>query len=142
MSLTDREILELNEICNAVIDETLTDTQRTRLSAWLKESEDARQFYVRALGQSASLHEYAGETHAEAPSFDVAPKRRTPGKIIQFSIALAVAASLALGFWFSWPKTANDVSPANGKSSVYVARLSAARETKWTGSELLQPGAL
>jgi hypothetical protein len=64
MNLTDREILELNELCGAVIDGTLTEAQRTRLSAWLGQSEAARRFYVSALGQSASLHTYAAESTA------------------------------------------------------------------------------
>ena len=64
MNLNDREILELNELCGAVVDGTLTEAQRSRLSEWLRRSEEARRCYVRALGQSASLHTYAAEIHA------------------------------------------------------------------------------
>jgi ferric-dicitrate binding protein FerR (iron transport regulator) len=142
MNLTDREILELNELCNAVVDETLTDAQRARLSTWLKESDAARQFYVRALGQSASLHSYASEMHAEAPQHNAPQWWSQPGKIIRFSAAFAAAAAIALAFWVSRQRLQPEAPTAPGKSSVYVARLSAARETKWSGTETLQPGAL
>ena len=38
MNLSDHEILELNELCNAVVDGTLTDTQRSRLTDWHREN--------------------------------------------------------------------------------------------------------
>jgi len=69
--LTDSEILELNDLCGALADDTLADPQRARLADLLAASEDARRYYVRAMSQSASLHTYAAETHADpiaAPS--------------------------------------------------------------------------
>lgn len=140
MNLTDREILELNELCNAVVDETLTDAQRARLSAWLADSEDARQYYVRALGQSASLHTYASEVHAEAPG-RAGPAKR-PGRIIWLGGLLAAAAAIAVAFWLN-PRTvpADPVATAP-KAAPYVARLSAAKEVAWISGAALQPGAL
>jgi uncharacterized protein (DUF1501 family) len=67
MKLTDREILELNELCNAAVDETLSEAQKARLTRLLQTSEEARRFYIRVLGVSASLYSYAGEMQAEAP---------------------------------------------------------------------------
>jgi ferric-dicitrate binding protein FerR (iron transport regulator) len=140
MNLTDREILELNELCNAVIDDTLTDTQRTRLTAWLSSSEDARQYYVRALGQSASLHTYASEVHAEAPGRPL-PVRR-PGKVIWLGGLAAVAAAVAIAFWVSARRGQMDGLTVAGKTVTFVARLSAAKEVSWAGNATLQPGAL
>ena len=45
MSLTDPDILELNDLCNAVVDDALSEKQFQRLSQWLKESHEAREFY-------------------------------------------------------------------------------------------------
>lgn len=138
MNLTDREILELNELCNAVIDETLTDPQRARLTAWLTESEAARQYYVRALGQSASLHSYASEMHAESPRRSPARRWRLSAKIIWLGGSLTAAAALTLVFWLVARPAPIDAAPI--RPAVYVARLSAAKETKWTGAGTLQPG--
>lgn len=137
MNLTDREILELNELCNAVIDDTLTEAQRTRLTAWLQASEPARQFYVRALGQSASLHTYASEMHAEAPRRAV--PARPSRKILWFAGLFAAAASVAVLFALR----PHPVEPAIAapRPAVFVARLSAAKEITWVGASL-QPGAL
>jgi hypothetical protein len=138
MNLTDSEILELNELCNAVIDETLTDAQRARLSAWLTSSEDARQYYVRALGQSASLHTYASEVHAEAPT----PVRssRFSARILWFGAAIAAAAAVAIILTLRPRPT--EVVAAAPRLAPFVARLSAAKEIAWAGGTALQPGAL
>jgi len=69
--LTDSELLELNELCGALADDTLADPRRARLSELLATGEEARRYYVRAMSLSASLHTYAAETHADpvaAPS--------------------------------------------------------------------------
>ena len=55
MSLSDENILELNDLCNAVVDGTLDEKQKGRLSEWLAASQEAREFYVRTTGLSASL---------------------------------------------------------------------------------------
>ena len=127
MNLTDREILELNELCGAVVDGTLTDAQRARLSRWLEESEEARRFYVRALGQSASLHTYASEMHAEAPD---APVRLQ--KVFRFTLwwgtVLPMAAALVLGLWFANRPATAEAAPARE----LVARLTASKNAKWS----------
>jgi hypothetical protein len=136
MKLTDREILELNELCGAVVDGTLTDAQRARLTALLRESEAARRFYVRALGQSASLHTYAAEMHAEAPDAPVPPKafRLSPWWLGVFP----AAAALLLGFWFLAQPAPHGTDDALAVET--VARLTGAKHTQWT-SPALTPGA-
>jgi ferric-dicitrate binding protein FerR (iron transport regulator) len=140
MSLQDREILELNELCNAVIDQTLTDAQRARLSAWLTSSEDAREYYVRALGQSASLHTYASEMHAEAPG--VPKPARRPARIVWLGAVIAAAAAIAVIVSMKIRPALADPVAAVPKPATFVARLSAAREVSWAGAAALQPGAL
>src|SRR5947208_2806874 len=98
MNLTDREILELNEFCGAVVDGTISDAQRTRLSRWLLESEAARQYYVRAMAQSASLHSYASEMQSEAPEAVVRVDFRR--KAIWWAGGLAAAAAVMFAVWF------------------------------------------
>src|SRR2546423_7403845 len=99
MNLTDHNILELNELCNAVVDGTLTDDQRAALCHWLVGSEEARQFYVRVTGMSASLFCYAGEMQTGEPATD--GQARRPWKwMIGF---LALAACVAVALPFMWP---------------------------------------
>ena len=135
MNLTDREILELNELCGAVVDGTLTDAQRARLSRWLVDSEDARRYYVCALGQSASLHTYASEMHAEAPD---APVRLA--KVFHFTLwwatMLPAAAAFVVGLWFVNRGTTAAAAPAGE----FVAQLTGAKNCQWTSRPLL-PGA-
>ncbi|MEO6003382.1 MAG: LamG-like jellyroll fold domain-containing protein [Opitutus sp.] len=142
MNLTDREILELNELCNAMVDGTITDAQHARLSTWLLESEPAREYYVRAVGQSASLHSYAAEMHAEAAQPEPISFWSWSRRSVWIAGALAAAACMAIVFLAVGQRFHPDVRSPNSKSPVYVARLSAARETKWSGSDSLIPGAL
>lgn len=133
MNLSDREILELNELCGGVVDGTLTEVQHARLASWLGQSEAARRCYVRALGQSASLHTYAAEMQLEAP--DAPLRTRTIVQFPQWSVAvLAAAAALALGLWLYFRPTAADTA-----ASDLVARLSGSKNSQWaTGA--LKPG--
>jgi hypothetical protein len=55
MNLTANDILELEALCDALLDQTLDDAGRAMLSERLAASEEARQLYVRAMAQSASL---------------------------------------------------------------------------------------
>ncbi len=78
MSLADRENPELAELLDGLVDGTLTDEQKTRLSQILAASEQARELYVRYLGLSASLFEYAGELQfpSTTPQSAAAPRIR------------------------------------------------------------------
>lgn len=140
MSLSDREILELNTLCGAVVDGTLTDAQRARLTRWLGESEDVRRHYVRALGQSASLHTYAAEMHSEAPD---APVRLA--KVFRFSLwwtaVIPAAAALVLGLIFTHrPASMADETSMAAQPSDFVGRITGAKGSQWI-SAALPPGA-
>lgn len=137
MNLTDRQILELNELCGAVIDGVATEAQRAGLAELLRTSEAARRHYVRAMGQSASLGAYAAEMHADAPAMNVVRgpwwRRPTVRRLVLVAAALVVGAFLALR-----------LRPTEGgarKSGIeYVARLTGAKDATWSRGPALAPG--
>src|SRR5262245_48015762 len=135
--LSDKEILELNDLCNAVVDATLTETQRSRLSAWLEGSEDAREYYVRAMALSASLTHYASEMHADEPDRVAAPAG--PGGWLWWLSPLAAAACVAVLFWAARPGKLNE-PVAELKADEAVARLTASKECQWAGATPFSPG--
>lgn len=138
MSLDDWLILEINELCGAVIDRRATEAQRVRLGQLLAESEAARRYYVRLMGQSASLHTYAAEMQSEAPH----------GKLIRGAwwqsspvvrFAMLAAAALAVVF-LTWTWLRRDAGPHARAGTDYVARLTGAKEARWAGGAALTPG--
>jgi ferric-dicitrate binding protein FerR (iron transport regulator) len=135
MNLTDAEILELNDLCNAVVDGTLNEAQRGRLSQWLTQSEEARKFYVRAVGLSASLFHYSSEMQAEAPDARGAPAS-FPGWWFWGAAAVAAAATVLLVPVLRTRGSAGAVPPRE-----FVACLTGSSQTQWAaGAPALQPG--
>lgn len=134
--LSDKEILELNELCSALIDGRLTEAQKERLEWWLRNSESARRFYARMMGLSASLHHYASEMHAEAP----APARVRAGFPRLFWV-LAPAAAVVSAAVVAWllitglPSSSRKPAPQVG----YVARLTGVKDCKWRGAAAALP---
>ena len=142
MNLPDDELLELNALCNALIDGAITEAERARLEKMLAASDDARRFYVRAMTLSASLFDYAGEMQADAP--EVSPKRvvHVPAWFWTAG-SLAAAACVVLALWFGFAAkrdAANEIAGTEQESDDSVARLSGAKDCRWTGAALL-PGA-
>lgn len=141
MTLTDRERLELNELCGGLVDGTSTEAQRARLAELLRSSEVARRHYVRAMAQSASLHDYAAEMLAS-------PRDEAPGRAAGWwrgwsgawwGIGLAAAAALLLVAFFS----GKHGSGAAGAPGEVVARLTGMKSAQWAReSAALAPGAL
>ncbi len=138
--LSDKEILELNALCNALVDGALTDAQRVRLGEWLARSEEARKFYVRAMTLSASLLHYASEMHADQPDKVSVPAGRMSSWLWWMS-PLAAAACMAVVFWFARHGNKN-VSLAEIKSDEIVARLTASKECQWASGSAFSPGAM
>src|SRR3954466_4652519 len=113
MNLSDHDILELNELCNAVVDGTITEKQKAELSQWLITSEDARQFYVRITGLSASLFSYAAEMQTGA-----ADGRHRSGKLWKWASGfLSIAALIAIALWIDRTKPTPPSSVAVGSTS-------------------------
>lgn len=128
--MTDADILELTELCNALADDRLTEPQRARLNEVLATSEEARVFYVRFAGMNASLCDYAGESQADAP----APPKP---KLVRHPMAWwagigAIAASVALVFALR-EKPAEESAPS-------VAWLTGAKDAQWSEPNGPQPG--
>jgi ferric-dicitrate binding protein FerR (iron transport regulator) len=128
MNLSDKEILELNELCNALVDGRLSSGQQLRLSRWLASSEEARQFYVRHVDLSASLCAYAGEMQSEAPQADAA--RSKVIHYLWFWLApLAAAACVALVLWLK--HQSGDRARIEPKPEEHVARLTGSSKCQW-----------
>lgn len=147
MSLSDAELLELNTLCNALVDGIITDAEKARLEEILRTSEEARRFYVRALALSSSLMQYAGEMQAEAPDIP-APQTSVvrPASWIWTLGSLAAAAAIVLAFWLGWSRErvvtgsgSGEIAETVQESDESVALLSGAKECRWSGAEI-KPG--
>lgn len=140
MNLTDKEILELSELCSTLVDEQLTEQQKARLSRLLATSEDARRFYVRATGLSASLYSYAGEMQTEGRD---APATRSNVLRTWFLFGfLAAAAMIVLVFWINRPVSDVVSSAAPPPAPEFVAQLTGAKECQWVNSTVPPGGQL
>ncbi len=134
MNLSDREILELTELCGMVADGRIGESQKARLSRLLIESPEARQFYVRVLGLSASLYTYAGEMQSEAPDAVARGWRIIPAAIGWWVGALGAAAAAVLIVWLgSRPRPAEAVAESKGEE--LVAQVTGSKECRWAASE-------
>jgi ferric-dicitrate binding protein FerR (iron transport regulator) len=140
MSLTDRETLELNELCSAAADDALTASERERLEQLLAGSEDARQFYVKAMDLSASLTHYAGEMQMEAVEAGSTGHRVWEWKSVRWPL---LAATISLGCtWWLVGGSGNVVEKQNGAAPMqYVARLTGASNLQLpANASALSPG--
>ncbi len=141
MNLTDKETLELSELCSALADGTLTGVQRERLSDLLKSSEEARRFYVRHSSLSASLFDYAAEMQTESPDASETSAKiiSFPGNFLRPALAAAAALALAAGGWLFFH---NDSAEATGDvDTALVAQITGTHDCAWSRSQTLQPGA-
>ena len=68
MALSHEQQHELDELAAAVVDESITSAQAARLQQWLRESGEAQQRFVLAMGLHASLYGYAAEVEHEEKS--------------------------------------------------------------------------
>src|SRR5947209_2695965 len=143
MKLTDKDILELNDLCNGLVDGILTEPQKSRLSRLLAECEEARRFYVRAMALSASLYTYGSEMQVEAPD----AVRATHCAWLRawwWSVSLAAATCLILGFvLWNAVRLNHREGAADLKTDEFVARLTGSKECQWDAQAApLRPGSL
>ena len=127
--MNDNERVELNELCSALVDGHATEAQNDRLGKLLGCSEEAREFYVRTMGMSASLFEYAGEMQCDAPEpANVIRPAQWRRWLIPFAAAAAVAIGLmALRYFPGGSPEQND------EQTDTIARLSGAKNCQWAG---------
>jgi len=153
MTLSDTDILELNDLCNALVDETITEQQQAKLSHWLATSDEARELYVRTMGLSASLHYHAAEMQIGEPdeAHAIAQERAPASSRSWWMIGvIAAAACVGLVAWMSWPKGDHQGSnraiavadppttlPANsaGHDNEFVAQLTGSKESAWAAGD-------
>lgn len=138
MKLSDSDLLELSALCDQLIDGVIEEPGKVRLESMLSESASARRFYVRMLGQSASLFDYAGEMQADAPEARGVKRRRSDLKRWGGVLAgLAAAAGVALLFW--WSQSVIREVPSGQKSAELeggdegVGRISGLGDCQWAG---------
>ena len=132
--LTDAERIELAALCGGLADDRLTVSEKERLNAFLKSSEEARQFYVRHSALSASLFSYAAEMQSESPPMPVRKWQVT--RIIQWAGAFSAAAAvLLIGAWWLHRGPAND-SPSGSADPRLVALMTGTKDCEWSGAPM------
>jgi hypothetical protein len=134
---TDAERIELNELCSGLVDGSLTTTQHARLEELLGASEEARQFYVRAMHLSASLCQYAAEMQMPEPDNIIRPSQWQRWQ--RWFGPLAAAAIVLLGMWIGRVMLGGKPGGALPEEANSVARLSGAKDCVWVATAL-QPG--
>jgi ferric-dicitrate binding protein FerR (iron transport regulator) len=137
--LTDKEILNLHTLCNAVVDGTITEAQKVELSRWLRTSRSARQLYIRTMGLSASLYSYASEMQAEAPDAYRPQQRPQPSLmaiLFQWLAPLAATTAIALFFWMVSMRASKSAMPPDES----VAQLTGSKGCQWSAGAGLSPG--
>ena len=132
MSLEDRQILELNDLCDAIIEGTASGAQRARLEQLIGESEDARKYYIKATDLSASLSHYAGEMQMEAADAPRSLSRFLSSNVLKFG-ALAAAITIAFAWWTTHkPEKVNKSHASPPSPTEFVARLTGLKDATWT----------
>ena len=126
--MNDPDVLELTELCNALADERLDDTQRARLNEVLAGSDEARRFYVRFAALSSSMCGYAAELQTD---------RAERPRVIPFPRAvwwggLAAAAAIVVAVTFGW-RSRDAAEPES------VAWVTDSQDAEW-GNGPLAPG--
>lgn len=99
---------ELQSLCEAVIENTLTEAQRHRLEELVVTNAEARKFYVAYMHQHGSLHWSSGDPSLlQRPSRETAtpaPARSSARRRWLVGLAtLAAAVMVAVGGWLLWP---------------------------------------
>lgn len=104
MRLSDQEILEFDELMNALIEETISEDQKLTLQNWLCDSKAARRRYIKFMDMNASLQHYAAEFQGAVPDDDPddpesANPTDTAVDVGWLKPVLLIAAVVALGFF-------------------------------------------
>ena len=134
--MNDLERIELNELCSALVDGRLSAQENDRLQVLLRGSEEARQYYVRAMQLSASLCSYAAEMQSEPAE---------PVNIIRPSFwaragrpLASAAAVIALGIWIG--RSLVPDSAVQDEDEEFIARISGSKDPHWATAGGFQIG--
>ena len=97
--LSDKDILELHELLDALVENNLPKDKLIRLENWISDNEEVRRYYVEFMDMSASLRHYAEELISDDTESSIEEKSNN---LISFwKPFLAVAAVLILGIFFN-----------------------------------------
>lgn len=133
---TDADVLKLSALCDELVDGSISASRHAELEQWLATDNAARRQYVRVLGLSASLHDYAGEFESEEGGAAMAEfsesngKRRWPWRA-RLSLAAALVASLFLGVMLVREGGGRDQEPEVRNQDDGVAVLTRASGLEW-----------
>ena len=134
--MNDLDRVELNELCSALVDGQLTETQHARLQKMLIDSAEARRFYVRSMELSASLYSYASEMQSEP----VEPRNIIrPTFWRRWSVPLAAAAVVTIGVWIGRSLLPESLTPGDDERE-FIARISGSKDPLWVGGVAFQNG--
>ncbi|NOX99846.1 MAG: hypothetical protein GXP30_08975, partial [Verrucomicrobia bacterium] len=134
--LTDADVLKLGELCDELVDGSISAKRHAELQQCLLDDEAVRQHYVKVMALSASLHEYAGEFESEEGGEAIVEfsesneKRRWPWRA-RLSLAAALVASLFLGMLLLGQRSDNKVSVTSIAQDDGVAILTRASGLEW-----------
>jgi len=120
MSLRDQDIIELNELLDKLVENSLTLEQKKRLESWLEGSEEARKFYISYMDMSVSLNHYADETLGELEK----EEHRNPlTNLFQFAQAwMPLAALVLLGVYLYFTLPESQVDSNKNQSEIVDVR--------------------
>ncbi len=134
--MNDSERVELNELCSGLVDGQLTDAQNGRLQQMLRDSAEARRFYVRSMEMSASLYSYASEMQSEPAE----PQNIIrPAAWRRWTMPLAAAAVVGVGVWIGRSLLPDSLN-AGDEDREFVARISGSKDPHWVGTAAFQNG--
>ena len=146
MNLSDSQIVEMHELCGALVDDCVTAEQRARLESYLKSSEEARRIYFHSMSLSASLADYANDMQSDAATLPVVPKIRQISLRAWTLGALASVACVAIAFLVlnSSPDakqtTKDEIADADLQSGAFVGRITGAKDCQWAGLQKYETG--
>jgi len=148
MSLTDSEILELHDLCSALLDDQITDVQQQSLTQMLASSNEARAFYFHEMSLSASLTEYANDMQSDAPVMPAVKPKQSRAKLNLWTLgALSMAACLAFGSFLyfnatshSSPTTRDELADGELQTGALIARVTGVKDPVWKAQGHFLPG--
>jgi len=129
---------ELQALCEAVLEDRLTEEQQRRLEELVLQWPAARRFYVEYLHQHACLQWGTDEPAARPLPFrEVRPAARVAPRRMWAAGLLAASVLLAVGILFGRRAIENPATgPRAGQAPAPVATLSGSRSCKWDAGTL------
>jgi len=106
MKLSDKEVIELNELLDRLVENNLSYDQKKRLEEWLDDSAEARRYYVSYLDMSVSLSHYADESLGDTEKEDESVKFSEVIRFVQSWLPIAALIVFGCYLYFTLPPKA------------------------------------